>query len=92
MPAFLVTIFTWALGGFVARTLLGAGLAFGSYLLIEGFVNDGLLLAVGHVSGLGDVGQLMYLAGLGDALSIVGSALVVSVSMQAARIFLVRSS
>lgn len=91
MPAFLVTALVWFLSGVVARTLLGAGLAVGSYVLIEDFVNDGLLYATGYLAGLGQIGQLMYLAGVGDAMSIVGSALVVAVTLQSARLFLVRS-
>lgn len=90
MPAFIVTAAIWILSGVVARVLLGAGLAIGSYVLIEGFVNDGLLAATSYISGLGDVGQLMYLAGVGDAMSIIGSAMVVAVTMMAARLFLVR--
>lgn len=91
MPAFLVGVLTWFLTGLVARVLLGAGLSIASYVLIEDFVNDGLVAATGYLGGLGDIGQLMFLAGLGDALSIIGSALVVAVTMQSARLFLVRS-
>lgn len=92
MPAFLVSALVWLLAGAVARVLLGAGLSIASYVLIEDFVNDGLLYASGYLGSLGDVGQLMYLAGVGDAMSIIGSAMVVSVTLTAARVFLVRSS
>lgn len=92
MPAFLIGALTWFLAGAVARVLLGAGLSIASYVLIEDFVNDGLVYASGYLAGLGDIGQLMYLAGVGDAMSIIGSAMVVSVTLTSARIFLVRSS
>jgi len=90
MPAVLVSIIVWALGSAVARILAGAGLAIGSYAVISDYVDGALSALTSSILSLGGAGSLLYLAGIGEALSIIGSAILASAALMSARIFLAR--
>lgn len=75
------------LGTGFARVLTGAGLSMVSFAAITVAVTAGLSLAVSHVQGLtGDVAQIVRLLGVGEALSIIGSALLTRAAMSSAGI------
>lgn len=90
MPAFLYVLASWMLAGIVARVLVGAGIAIASFVAIKAAIEASLDGLQSTFSTLGAAGQMLALMGLGDFLSIVGSALVTAASFAAARIVLVR--
>jgi hypothetical protein len=90
MYQLMIGIFTWALGSAIARLLGGAGLAIASYSVISDYVDDALLALTNGLGALGSVGSLLYLAGIGQAISIIGSAILASAALMSARIFLAR--
>lgn len=77
MPALLYRILGWALGGAIARMLTGAGLAIFTYTQVVGLVTDALEYAVTVLQGTASASVigLLMLFGVGDALSMIGSAL-----------------
>jgi len=84
MPAILFGLLSWAMAGFIQSILVGAGISFVAYVafqpLIEGFLQD----AVTNLSGLPSIAvQFLLLAGAGEALSIIGSAVLTRVVISA---------
>jgi|GEM_PF-2322250 hypothetical protein len=87
MPALLYGILSWAMSGFLANILVGAGISVlvftGFSPMIESFLND----AISQLNGLPQIAiQFFLLSGAGDALSMMGSALLTRVAMDAAAI------
>lgn len=79
--------------GAVARVLAGAGLAIGTYAILGGLLDDFLALLTTSLNGItGGFSNLLWLAGVGDAISIIGSALVVVAVINFARVFIGGSS
>jgi len=93
MGPFLKQLLFYVLGSALARVLAGAGLAVATAPFISDFVDDALANAVTSV-GLLDPAllNLILLAGIGDALSIIGSALVARVTIVTASAFVGVSS
>jgi hypothetical protein len=92
MPAILVTIISWALASLVARVLVGAGLTLATYSGIDSLIDNMLDGVTASFGLLGDSAQILYIAGVGEAVSIIGGAIVASATMYAAQVFLLRAS
>lgn len=75
----------WFSKGGIAQMLAGAGM---SVIVSQGLdlmVSDSLAVAIGHINDLPPIAlQFALMAGIGDALSIVGSAILTRVAMVAA--------
>lgn len=81
MKALLQSLF----GDSLARILGGAGLSVISYAALVPVVLGALNLVSSHVAGLSaDVASLALLSGIGEALSIVGSAIMARMAISAA--------
>ena len=91
MHAIVVTILVWALGSAIARILVGAGLAFGSYSIISDLIEDALSYFDQTVTGMGTLSTFLIMMGLSDFISIVGSALLTYAGFYSAKVFLMRN-
>ena len=88
MISLFKSLLVWILAGAVARMLAGAGLAIGTYAILGDFLDDFLLMLTSSLNGVtGGFANLLWLAGVGDALSIIGSALVAVSAINSARVF-----
>lgn len=93
MIALFKGLLVWVLAGAVARVLAGAGLAIGTYSLLSSMLDAFLSLLTTSLNGItSGFSNLLWLAGVGDAISIVGSALVAVAAINSARVFLGVSS
>lgn len=89
MPSVLMYILSWVLAGALARVIAGAGLAIGSYSILSDMLDDFLSFVTSSLDNLaGDFAAILWIAGVGEALSIVGSALVAVAAINSARVFL----
>ena len=87
MPAIIYSALAWAMGGLVQTVLLGAGLALVTYVGLSPLVESALDSATQQLtgSGLPNVAlQFALLAGTGEALSILGSAILTRLAISAA--------
>lgn len=83
------SLLVWVLAGAVARILAGAGLAIGTYAILGDLLDSFLSLLTSSLNGVSSgFASLLWLAGVGDALSIVGSALVAVAAINSARVFI----
>lgn len=82
MKALLFGVLSWAMSGAIANLLVGAGLTLVVYSGVSGAVEALLSNAASLLGGLpADVMQLALLSGVGDALSILGSAILTRVTL-----------
>lgn len=82
MKALLFGIIAWASSGLLARVLVGAGLTLVVYSGVSAGVESLLQQAASSMSGMPTaVVQLAMLSGVGQALSILGSALMTRVGL-----------
>lgn len=89
MSMILKSLLVWILAGAVARVLAGAGLAIGTYAILGDLLNDFLALLTSSLNGVtAGFSNLLWLAGVGDAISIIGSALVAVAAINSARVFI----
>lgn len=89
MIALFKALFVWVLAGAVARVLAGAGLAIGTYAILGGLLDDFLALLTSSLNSVtSGFANLLWLAGVGDAISIIGSALVAVAAINSARVFI----
>lgn len=92
MGALLKAVLTWVLAGAVARVLAGAGLAIGTYAILSDLLDNFLGLLTTSLNGVtSGFANLLWIAGVGEALSIVGSALVAVAAINSARVFIGRA-
>lgn len=85
MLKFLIGLVTWALSGFVARIMVGAGLTFITATTLTALVESALGDIAGGMSGLPSAAlQLALLGGVAQFLSIIGSALLTRAAIRAA--------
>lgn len=86
MPALLYSVLAWAMGGLVQTMLLGAGLSLVTYVGLSPIIESILDEAVSRLSSpeLGMALQLALLGGLGEFLSIIGSAILTRMAISAA--------
>lgn len=83
MRALLQSLF----GNSLARILSGAGLSVVSYAALVPVVLAGLNLAAAKVGGIaGDLASLALLSGVGEGMSIVGSAAIARMSIASASV------
>lgn len=89
MSALLATLLRWVIVSSLARIFAGIGLAVTSQIFLAGYVNDALSAMVSTVNNVGgDSGQMFLMLGVGQFLSIVGTAFVTRVAIvQTAQIF-----
>lgn len=89
MIALFKGLFVWILAGAIARVLAGAGLALGTYSMLSGLLDDFLALLTTSLNGVSaGFASLLWIAGVGDAISIIGSALVAVAAINSARVFI----
>lgn len=82
-------LLVWILAGAVARILAGAGLALGTYSILSDLLDSFLALLTSSLNGISSgFANLLWLAGVGEAISIVGSALVAVAAINSARVFI----
>lgn len=82
MHALLYGVLAWAMAGLIPRLLVGAGLTLVVYSGISVGVGALLQQAASYIGGAGGaVAQLALLAGVGEFLSIIGSALLTRVGL-----------
>lgn len=91
MPAVLLWIGRIFISQFIVRALAGAGLAFISYQGLSGYVEGFLQSWANSVSGLpSDMVDLLLMAGVGEAIDIIGSAMLsvaaIKLAMQAFKV------
>lgn len=87
--AVLMTVMKWTLGSFIARILTGAGMAVATYAVLTPLILSALELAAQSLQS--DILVLARIAGVGDALSIIGSAMLTRISLVAGAVYVVRS-
>lgn len=93
MASLLVTVITFALSNFVIKILVALGVGFFSYAAISTLLDAALVYVTQYMHQLpSSVIQLLALAGVDTGLSIMGSALVVSASFRAAKVFVGKMS
>lgn len=87
MPALLAPLLIWVLSSAIARVLVSLGIAFFTYSGIVYLVELALDQFSSIIGGLpSSVISLIGLAGVDQAISIVGSALLTAAAIKAARI------
>jgi len=83
------SLLVWVLAGAVARMMAGAGLAIGTYSLLSDVLDSFLeLLTTSLNTVTAGFANLLWIAGVGEAVSIIGSALVAVAAINSARVFL----
>lgn len=81
------------LGNSAARVLSGAGLSLASYAALSAAVLAALNgVAQGFANVSADIANLVLLFGVGEALSIVGAAMLTRVALQSATLGITRAS
>lgn len=88
MAKLLAAVIAYALSSFVIKLFATLGIGFFTYTSIQSLIDTGL----NHVDSFmhqlpASILQLLSLAGVDTALSVVGSALVTAASLKAAKIF-----
>ncbi|WP_149193475.1 DUF2523 domain-containing protein [Luteimonas suaedae] len=92
MP-WLGALLTNLLGGSIATMLFGAGLALTTYAVSKPLILSMLTEAATRFNNIGgSLLQVMLIAGLGEVVTIIGSAILTRLGIQAARVMLVRRS
>jgi hypothetical protein len=87
MFAALGELLTGLLGGLLARVLIGAGMGVVTYGVLNTAVAAGLNAMVSQFSGMpADMLNLLLLSGVGQGLSIIGSAMTARAAMRAASV------
>ncbi|MEM2002934.1 MAG: DUF2523 family protein [Candidatus Methanomethylicaceae archaeon] len=92
MATLLKALLTWVLAGAVARVLAGAGLAIGTYVILSDLLDNFLAMLTSSLNSItSGFANLLWIAGVGECLSIVGSALVAVAAINSARVFIGRA-
>ena len=76
MLAILAKLAAWYASGWIARILVGGGLTLLTATAVSSGVQSLLTSAASGIGAAGQVAQLILLGGYGDALSIIGSAII----------------
>lgn len=77
MPAILYTILKWVIVSAFARVLAGLVISTVAMTWLGDYANDALGYAVSSISALpAGVGQIVLMTGIGQVISIIGSALI----------------
>ena len=92
MP-WLVTLLTSLLGSAAARVLTGAGLGLVTFAGLTPVVLSALNLLRDKVGGMtGEIAQLCLLSGIGVGLSMIGSAIMTRVAIEAGKVALKKAA
>lgn len=84
MQGLLLKLGMWVLGGFIARTLVGAGLTIVGYVAFVPLLEYGLDQLNSALGGMAaDVLNVLLLGGLGEIITIIGSAMMTKISLLA---------
>jgi len=87
MPALLAPLLIWILSSAVAKVLVALGIGFMTYSGILALVETFLDQSTGFLSQLPvEILSLMHLAGVDQALSIIGGAMLTRAAIQAAKV------
>lgn len=87
MMQLLTTLFIWVLSGMIARMLLGAGLTVLTFSLAYPYVEQLLNYGADALSSVPSaILQLALLTGIGEFITIVGSALLTRAAIKAASV------
>lgn len=84
MHAILMKLLQWVFAGLIVRLLVGAGLTlfgYGAFVSLLNFALEQVNQALGGMAA--DALNVLLLGGLGDILSIIGSAMLTRVSLLA---------
>jgi len=93
MAHLLTGILVWVLNSAVARVLLGAGLALGTYSILEPLLQHFISAVISSFGGLLPEGAaIIWIAGVGEAVAALASAMVARMALQSAMVFIGRSS
>ncbi|ALQ96912.1 hypothetical protein B398_05615 [Xylella fastidiosa 32] len=93
MFSWLAMLLRNILGQTVARGLVGAGLALVTTVLLIPLVTSALNLIVSKISGIpADVLNIALLMGFGEALSIIGSAMLTRLALQSLHVGIVKAT
>lgn len=88
MANLLIMVGAWVLSSFLLKLFTTLGIGFMTYKGITYAIDSALSALDGTLSAIpADILQLFALSGGGEALSIIGSALVVTASVNAARVW-----
>lgn len=91
MQALIISLFVWAMANAIPRLLTGAGLAVIGFTFLNGLISDALTYFSTTLSSGGQYVQLLYMAGVGEAVSIIGSSILTLAAIQSARVLLGRT-
>lgn len=93
MRSFIATLFKNLFGESIARALGGAGISLVSAAVMLPFISAALNAAASGLGGVpGDLLNVMLLCGVGECLSIVGSAMLTRVAMDAGKVGLKKAT
>jgi len=83
MIALFFILLIWFAGNFIARVLVGVGLFLVTFMIATSLLDDALDFVISNLGVLGDVMQILSIAGVGTGLSVIGSAMVARVAIDA---------
>jgi len=83
MIAIFSSLMIWFAGNFLARVLVGAGLSVVTFSVLTTLLDDALSFVTSNLGVLGSALQVLSIAGVGTGLSIIGSAMVARVAIDA---------
>lgn len=83
MVMLLRSLAVWVLGGMIARLLVGAGVTLLTASFLGGLAEDMLAYAVQALGQGGVPFQILLLTGIGQGVSIIGSAILTRLSIVA---------
>lgn len=88
MAKLLAFVISYALGSFLLRLFTTLGIGIFTYVGLSGLVRDGLNMIQPLINGLPEyVLKIVSIAGLPEAVSIIGSALLVRAAINSAKAF-----
>tara|TARA_B100001027_G_C16143607_1_gene274816 strand:+ start:224 stop:505 length:282 start_codon:yes stop_codon:yes gene_type:complete len=85
MPAIILAILRWFAGFAIAKFFVTLAIGVISYSIVQFFFDKYINLALGQISRMGDVAQLMAIAQLDHAISVVIGALSIKGFMMATK-------
>lgn len=88
MAKLLSIVLVWVLSSFLLKLFATLGIGFFTYKALTGLIDNALAQITTYMHALpASVLQLLALGGVSEALSIIGSALVVTAAIRSAKVF-----
>lgn len=88
MAKLLAMVISWAISGFILKLFTTLGIGIFTYVGLKALVNNMLDLVAPHLSGLPEfVLNIVAIAGIPEALSVVASALLTRAALNSAKAF-----